>query len=177
MVKTTLILFFDSNGVIHHEYVPEAQTVNATFCIQVLDRLCKCIACVRPEMWRYWKFFLLHNNAHSHTAAIVQQFLAKKGVARSNHPIFTRFLSTRLFRFLKIKIGAERWPLCFDRRHSEICNLEIKSLPNFWLRGSKIAPSLFKCQETISNKYYLFEFIAFFFSFRSVVTELTRPTL
>ncbi len=62
-VKTMLILFFDSKGVIHHEYVPEGQTVNATFYIQVLDCLCNHIACVRPEMWRDRKFFLLHDNA------------------------------------------------------------------------------------------------------------------
>ncbi len=47
-----LILFFDSKGVIHHEYVPEGQTVNATIYIQILDHLCKRIAHVRPEIWR-----------------------------------------------------------------------------------------------------------------------------
>ncbi len=45
-----LSFFFDSKGVIHHEYVPEGQTVNATFYVQVLDHLCKRIAHVRPEM-------------------------------------------------------------------------------------------------------------------------------
>ncbi len=30
-----------------------------------------------------------------------------------------------------------------------------------------------KCQETISNKYYLFEFLAFFHRFCSVVAKLT----
>ncbi len=55
--------------------------------------------------------------------------------------IFTRFkLQPRLFRFTKIKIGAEKWPLCFDRRHSEICNREIKSVPNFWLRENYEMP-------------------------------------
>ncbi len=67
-----LILFFDSKGVIHHEYVHEGQTVNATFYVQVLDRLCKRISHVRPEVRRDRKFFLLHDNAHPNTAAIVQ---------------------------------------------------------------------------------------------------------
>ncbi len=78
---TLLILFFDSKGVIHHEYVPEGQTVNSTFYVQVLDGLCKHIARVRPEIRRDRKFFLLHDNAHPHTAAIIQQFLTKKRVA------------------------------------------------------------------------------------------------
>ncbi len=77
-VKTMLILFFDSKGVLHHKYVPEGQTVNTTFYIQVLKSFCKHIPRLRPEMWRDWKFFLLHDNARLHTAATVQQFLAKK---------------------------------------------------------------------------------------------------
>ncbi len=139
-VKTMLILFFDSKGVICHKYVPEGQTVNAMFYIQVLDCLCKHIDHVRPEMWRDRKFFLLHDNAHPHTAAIVQQFFyQKRSVAQLGHPPYLPDLSlppTRLFCFLKIKIGAERWPLCFDRRHLEICNCKIKSVSNFWLRAN-----------------------------------------
>ncbi len=83
------ILFFDSKSVIHYKHVPEGQTVNATFYVQVLDSLCKCIARVRPEMWRERKFFLPQDNAHPHTAAIIQQFLAKKGVAQLSHPPYS----------------------------------------------------------------------------------------
>ncbi len=73
-----LILFFDGKVVIHHKYVPDGQTANATFYVQVLDHLCKRIAGTRPEMWRDRKFFLLQDNAHPHTAVIFQQFLRKK---------------------------------------------------------------------------------------------------
>ncbi len=59
--------------------------MNATFYVQVLDSLCEHIASVRPEMWRDPKFFLLHDNACLHTAVIIQQFLAKKGVAQLSH--------------------------------------------------------------------------------------------
>ncbi len=45
-----LILFFGSKGVIQHEYVPEGEIVNVMFFIQVLERLCKRIARVWPEM-------------------------------------------------------------------------------------------------------------------------------
>ncbi len=99
------ILFFDSKGVIHHEYVLEVQTVNATFYIQVLYRLCKRTARVRPEMWRDWKFFLLHDNARLHTAAIVQQFLAKEGVAPLSHAPYSPDLSSSdYFAFPKLKL-------------------------------------------------------------------------
>ncbi len=92
--KTVLILFFDSKGVIHHEYVSEGQTVNVMFYVQVLDRLCKLIARVRPEMGRDGKFFPFHDKVHPHTAAIVKQFLAKKGVAQLSHPSYVLHLST-----------------------------------------------------------------------------------
>ncbi len=78
-----LIFFFDNKDVIHYEHVPEDQTVNATFYGQVLDCLCKSIARMRPEMWRDRKFFLLHDNARPHAAAIVQQFLGKRQMAHN----------------------------------------------------------------------------------------------
>ncbi len=65
-----LILFFDNKSVID---VPKSQTVNAMFYVQVLDCLCKRIVHVKPEMWRDWKFFLLHDNARPHTAAVFGQ--------------------------------------------------------------------------------------------------------
>ncbi|XKL64661.1 hypothetical protein PGB90_004747 [Kerria lacca] len=51
-VKTMLIVFFDACGLIHKEFVPEGQTDNAGFYKEVLDRLLKRIARVRPEIWK-----------------------------------------------------------------------------------------------------------------------------
>ncbi len=101
-----LILFFDSKDVIHHAYVPEGQTVNATFYIKVLDRLCKRIARVKPEMWRDRKFFLLHDNACPHPAVIIQKFFAKKGVAQLSHPPYSPDLNPHpnYFAFPKLKL-------------------------------------------------------------------------
>ncbi len=100
-----LISFFDSKGVIHREYVLEGQPVNAIFYVQVLDHLCKRITRLRSEMWKDWKFFLLHDNTHLYTVAIVQQFLAKRGVAQSSHPPYSPDLTLphpKLFHFPKI---------------------------------------------------------------------------
>ncbi len=112
-VKTILTLFFDSKGVIYYEYVPEGQTVNATFYVQVLGHLCKCIVHVRSEMWRDRKFFLLHGNACLHTAAIDQQFLSKKEVAQLGHPPYSPDLSPppRLFCFNKITTELKAFPM------------------------------------------------------------------
>jgi len=38
-VKTLLIYFFDANGIVHLEFIPNGQTVNQAFYLQVLKRL------------------------------------------------------------------------------------------------------------------------------------------
>jgi hypothetical protein len=37
--KSTLIVFFDIRGIVHREFVPEGQNVNAEFYCNVLRRL------------------------------------------------------------------------------------------------------------------------------------------
>jgi hypothetical protein len=38
-VKTMLTAFFDAKGIIHHEFVPEKQTINDKFYKAVIKRL------------------------------------------------------------------------------------------------------------------------------------------
>jgi hypothetical protein len=38
-VKTMLISFFDANGIVYLEFVPNGETVNQAFYLQVLKRL------------------------------------------------------------------------------------------------------------------------------------------
>jgi len=38
-VKTMLVCFYDSNGIIHHKFVPEGQTVTGSFYLSILERL------------------------------------------------------------------------------------------------------------------------------------------
>ena len=72
-----LIIFFNSQGVMHKEFVPEGKTVNAEFYKGVMDRLLKRIQRVRPAALSSRDFFLLHNNAPAHKAASVCQFLTQ----------------------------------------------------------------------------------------------------
>jgi hypothetical protein len=43
-IKTILITFVDKQGVIHKEFVPEGQTVNSAFYVEVIGRLLKRIS-------------------------------------------------------------------------------------------------------------------------------------
>jgi len=47
-----LISFFDANGIVHSEFVPNGQTVNQAFYLQVLKRLLDTVRRKRPELWQ-----------------------------------------------------------------------------------------------------------------------------
>jgi hypothetical protein len=85
-VKTIFIVFFDAQGVIHREFVPEGQTFNGQFYLAVMERLLKRICHVRPEFHNSKEWFLLHDNAPAHTASVVACFLARKQVTVLHHP-------------------------------------------------------------------------------------------
>jgi hypothetical protein len=70
-----LITFFDSQGIVHKEFVPEGKAVNAEFYIGVMDHLLKHIHQVCPAAFCLQDFFLLHDNAPTQKAASVRQFL------------------------------------------------------------------------------------------------------
>jgi len=51
-IKSMLICFFDSQVIVHKEFVPPGQTVNQTFYREVLERLREKVARVRPDIAR-----------------------------------------------------------------------------------------------------------------------------
>ena len=107
-VKTMLITFFDSRGIIHKEFVPPGQTVNALFYKDVLERLLKRVRRVRPDLYASGDWFLLHDNAPSHTAIVATQFPAKNRVTVINHPPYSPDLAPAdYFLFPKIKIALK----------------------------------------------------------------------
>jgi len=83
-IKSTLISFFDSQGIVHKEFVPPGQTVNQTFYWEVLERLRKRVARVRPDIAHIW--MLHHENAPCHTAVSINEFLAEKNIPVVPHP-------------------------------------------------------------------------------------------
>ena len=70
--------FFDSQGVVHKEFIPEGRTVNAEVHKGLTDRLLKRIQRVRPAAFCSRNFFLLHDNAPAHKAASFANFWPQK---------------------------------------------------------------------------------------------------
>jgi len=88
-MKIVLVIFFDWRGVNHKEFVPEGETVNAVYCKVVMERLLNRIRRVRPGMCESGDWFLLYDNAPSHNATIVKQFLAQRKVTVIDHPPYS----------------------------------------------------------------------------------------
>jgi len=64
--KSMLIVFFDIQGIVHHEFVPEGQNMNAEFYCNVLRRLREDIRRKRLELWCTGNWLLHDDNAPSH---------------------------------------------------------------------------------------------------------------
>ena len=79
-IKNMLIAFFDTDGLVHHEFVPTGQTVNKEFYKTVLQRLRDAVRRHRPEKWCSGNWILHHDNAPAHRAVITNEFLAKHNI-------------------------------------------------------------------------------------------------
>jgi len=111
--KIMLIIFFDSQGVAHKEFLPEGKTLNTEFYKGVMDRLLKCIQRVRPAAFCFRDLFLMHDNAPAHKAASVCQFLTPKNVTTLYHPlVLPKFIFARLFSVLQVENKVKRTSLC-----------------------------------------------------------------
>jgi hypothetical protein len=109
-IKTMLIIFFDSQGVVHKAFVPEGKTVNAEFYKGVMARLLKCIHRVCPAAFCSRDFFLWHVNAPTHKAANICQFLTQKNVMSLYPPPYSPDLSPPSFP--QVENEVKRTPLC-----------------------------------------------------------------
>ena len=100
-----LIIFFDSQGFVPKEFVPEGKTVSAQYYKGVMDGLLMRIQRVRPVAFCSRDYFMLHYNAPAHKAASFCQFLTPKNVTTLCHLPNCPDLSPPLYLlFPKLKI-------------------------------------------------------------------------
>jgi len=101
------MIFFDSQGAVHKEFVLKGKRVNEEFYKGALYRLLERIHRVHPCVFCCRDFFLLHDNAPAHKAASVCQFLTPKNVTTLYHPPYSPDVSPPdyfLFPKLKMKL-------------------------------------------------------------------------
>lgn len=118
-IKTMLIVFFDVRGIVHFEFVPQGETVNSAFYLEVLKRLKRRVARVRADIKDAIK--LHHDNAPSHTAFIVANYLARSNPGGPPAPLQSRLGSVRLFFVSPSEERAERKALGVRGKHPKAC--------------------------------------------------------
>jgi len=120
-VKTIIIVFFDSRGIVHKEFVPPGLKVNHAFYKDVLERLRKRFQQVRTDIADDW--VLHHSNAPAHTALSIREFLRKKNIPVLPHPPYSPDLTPYdLYLFPKLKLKFERSSFRDDGKHTKNCN-------------------------------------------------------
>lgn len=103
-VKVLLTVFFDCNGVVHHEFLPQGRTVNKEYYLEVMRRLREAIRQKRTELWKKQSWILHHDNAPAHTSMLVREFLAKnKTVIMPQPPYSPDLAPADFFLFPKLK--------------------------------------------------------------------------
>lgn len=70
-MKTHLICFYDSKGIIDKKFVPQDQTINGKYYLDVVKRLLFRIRRVRPQYCENNSWRLLHDNAPAHRSTFV----------------------------------------------------------------------------------------------------------
>jgi hypothetical protein len=63
--------FFDSRGVMHHEYAPQGQTVTKEYYEDVLCRLRNAVRRKQPDLWAAKTWQLHPNNAPTHSLHLI----------------------------------------------------------------------------------------------------------
>ena len=108
-IKTILIIFFDSQGVVHKEFVPEGKTVNVEFYKGAMDRLLKRIQRVRPTAFCSRDFFFCFKIMRPPTKLqVFDNFWPKKMLQPFITPLFSRFVSARLFSVPQVENEVKR---------------------------------------------------------------------
>ncbi|GFW49551.1 uncharacterized protein TNCV_2843321 [Trichonephila clavipes] len=94
-----LIVFFDADGIVHHKYGPQGQTVNKEFYLDVMRRIREAVRRKRPVLWASSRWMLHHDGAPAQTANLVQPFLTKHGTIQVAHPPYSPDMSPPDFSF------------------------------------------------------------------------------
>jgi hypothetical protein len=78
-MKAMLITFFDIKDIVHFEFIPEGQTVNQAFYVEILKRLLEAVCRKGPELWPN-NWILHHDTAPAYKALSVRNFLDQKSI-------------------------------------------------------------------------------------------------
>ena len=135
-VKVMLTVFFDCQGVVHHEYLPSGQTVNKEYYLSVMKRLRDAVRRKRPEMWANNSWILHDDNAPSHRARIVLDYLTKHQVNTIvQAPYSPDMAPCDFFLFPKLKLPLRGRRFQSIEEIKENATKELKAIPSSAYQG------------------------------------------
>jgi len=102
-IKSMLICFFDQKGIVHKEFVPPGQTVNAAFYVEVLRRLWENVRRKQPDQWQNNIWLLHHDIAPAHAALLTRRFLTDNMTVVPHPPYSPDPAPSDFFLFAKLK--------------------------------------------------------------------------
>jgi len=120
-----LTAFFDSPGVVHHEYAPQGQNINKKCYLEVLRRLRDGVQRKRPDLWATGTWQLHHENAPAHSSQLIQTLLAKHNIPVVRQAPYSPDMAPCdfwLFAHLKTQLKGTR----FESRNDIIRNTTAK---------------------------------------------------
>lgn len=125
-MKCMLITFFDAKGLLHYEFVPEGETVNQKYYMEVLQRLFAKVRRKRSVIWKSKDVLLLHDNARPHVALSVKDFLVRQGVSVLLHPPYSPDLSPcDFYLFSRLKKASKGQRLANVDKIKEVMTREL----------------------------------------------------
>ena len=85
------LVFFDSRGVVHHEFLPQSRTVNKKYYLQVMRNLREAIRQKRSDLWKNTKigFCTMIMLLPAHTSFLVREFLTKNNTIMLPQPPYS----------------------------------------------------------------------------------------
>jgi histone-lysine N-methyltransferase SETMAR len=129
-IKVMLKVYFDSESVVHYEFLPQGRTVNKEYYLEVIQRLREAVRKKRPDAWQENRWMLQHDNAPSHSSFLARDFLAKHMTTVLPQPPYSPDLAPADF-FLFPKLKSTLKGRCFESTEVIKTNLlaHLRSIP------------------------------------------------
>ncbi len=102
--KVMLIIFWNAQGVIHREFVPDGHGVDRHVYLRTMKELREKLRRHCPDLWRTQNFWLHHDSALTHRADIVVIYLDRTNTKILPHPPYSPDLApSDFFLFARMK--------------------------------------------------------------------------
>ena len=116
-VKVMLTAFFESRGVIHHEYAPQGQTINKEYYRDVPRRLRDAVRRKKQDLWTLGNWRLHHDIAPAHSSQLFQTFGQKNRLLCFDRLLTPVIWPLRLLAVPHSQEAIERNAISDKRRH------------------------------------------------------------